>query len=161
MVKSAHAWNFFFPQRLFRLTNRFHTLMCCTNSLSALSLGFLVRNKSECHWFSGCLYSGGNLEAKCRGPAPERINAALSLLFLVMLLPLIDEGFTAREHEVHHAGQLVGHRGVRAWRLCQLVATESERRKGAHPSESAGRISGDFGEFAPGDESCHELFAIE
>ena len=45
--------------------------------------------------------------------------------------------------------------------LCQLVATEAEGRRDGHPSESAGRISGDFGELAPGDESCRELFAVE
>jgi hypothetical protein len=31
----------------------------------------------------------------------------------------------------------------------------------AHPSESVGRILGKFGEFAPGNESCRKLFAIE
>jgi hypothetical protein len=31
----------------------------------------------------------------------------------------------------------------------------------AHPSESIGRILGEFGEFAPGNESCRELSAIE
>jgi hypothetical protein len=30
-----------------------------------------------------------------------------------------------------------------------------------HPSESVGRISGDFGDFAPRNESRRELFAIE
>jgi hypothetical protein len=30
-----------------------------------------------------------------------------------------------------------------------------------HPSESRGRISGDFGDFAPCDEPCCELFAKE
>jgi hypothetical protein len=39
------------------------------------------------------------------------------------------------------------------WRLgfVNFVTTEAERREDAYPSESAGRISGDFGEFAPGD----------
>ena len=30
-----------------------------------------------------------------------------------------------------------------------------------HPSESVGRILGEFGEFAPVNESCRKLFAIE
>ena len=46
-------------------------------------------------------------------------------------------------------------------RLCQLVETEAERRQEKRPSERVGRILGDFGEFAPGNESHRELFAIE
>jgi hypothetical protein len=34
------------------------------------------------------------------------------MLFLIALLALVDEGFAARKHEVHHPGELVGHRSV-------------------------------------------------
>jgi hypothetical protein len=46
-------------------------------------------------------------------------------------------------------------------RLCQLVEAEKERRQERASSENVGRISGDFGDFAPRNESRCELFAIE
>jgi hypothetical protein len=45
--------------------------------------------------------------------------------------------------------------------LCQLVETEAEKRQEKRPSERVGRILGDFGDFAPGNESRREVFAIE
>jgi hypothetical protein len=59
-------------------------------------------------WFGGW----GNLEAEGSRAAPEGINAALTLVFLVMLLPLVDGGFATRVHEVHHAGELMGDGGI-------------------------------------------------
>jgi hypothetical protein len=55
----------------------------------------------------------GNLEAERSRAAPEGIDAALTLLFFVMPLALVDEGFAPREHEVHHAGELMGDCGIR------------------------------------------------
>lgn len=45
-------------------------------------------------------------------------------------------------------------------RLCQLKETNAERREPVPPSENAGRILGDAGEFTPCDESCRELFGV-
>ena len=47
--------------------------------------------------------------------AARRLRAAMlrwRCCSFVVLLALVDEGFAAREHEVHHAGELVGDRGV-------------------------------------------------
>jgi hypothetical protein len=43
--------------------------------------------------FSGCLRGWGDLKTEGGSTSPEGRDAALSLLFLVTLLPLIDEGF--------------------------------------------------------------------
>jgi hypothetical protein len=48
--------------------------------------------------------------------------------------------------------------------LCGSVNLSRLRRKDGrkeHPSENVGRMSGDFGDFAPRNESRRELFAIE
>jgi hypothetical protein len=42
-----------------------------------------------------------------------RVNAALTLLLFIVLLALVDEGFATREHEVHHACELMGDGGIR------------------------------------------------
>ena len=65
-------------------------------------------------WFSGRFRVGSDLETKRGRAASERRDAALALLLLVVLLTLVDKGFAAREHEVHHARKLVGDRGVGA-----------------------------------------------
>ena len=57
----------------------------------------------------------GDLEAEGGRAAPEGIDAALTLLFFVMLLALVDEGLATCQHEIHHARELVGHCGVGAW----------------------------------------------
>jgi hypothetical protein len=54
----------------------------------------------------------GDLEAESSSAAPEGINAALTLLFFIVLLPLVDEGLATPEHEVHHAGEFVGDGGI-------------------------------------------------
>ena len=53
----------------------------------------LSRNPAEKDWFSGSLCIRLELESECRSTSPEGRDAALALLFLIALLPLVDEGF--------------------------------------------------------------------
>jgi hypothetical protein len=55
----------------------------------------------------------GNPEAEGCRAASEGINVALTLLFFIVLLALVEEDLAAREHEVHHAGELMGDGGIR------------------------------------------------
>jgi hypothetical protein len=63
---------------------------------------------------SGYLTGWGDFETKCTGATAKCCDIALPLLLFITLLPLVDESFAAREHEVHHAGELVGHCGIGA-----------------------------------------------
>lgn len=84
--------------------------------------------------FSGRLAGRGDLEAQRGRATPERGDAAFALLLLVALLPLVDEGFAAREHEVHHARELVGDRGIGARLVharAQPAVERTERRVAA------------------------------
>jgi hypothetical protein len=54
--------------------------------------------------FSGSGRVWLELESECGSTSPEGCDAALALLFLIALLALVDESFTAREHEIDHAG---------------------------------------------------------
>jgi hypothetical protein len=56
------------------------------------------------HWIYAVAQGGG--------AALEGGDAALALLFFVALLALVDEGFAAGQHEVHHPRELVGRGGV-------------------------------------------------
>ena len=47
------------------------------------------------------------MEAKRGSTALQGSDAPLTPLFFVELLPLVDKGLAAGEHEVHHARQLV------------------------------------------------------
>jgi hypothetical protein len=68
-----------------------------------------------------------DLEAQRGGAALECGDISLALLFFVALLSLIDEGFAAGQHEIHHARQLVGRGGVGP-RLVHAAAQPSVKR---------------------------------
>lgn len=75
------------------------------------------------------------LESEGGSTSPEGCDAALALLFLIALLPLVDEGFAAREHEVQPCGQACGR--PRYWRAaCPCVSTAGGRTRRA-PSRCA------------------------
>jgi hypothetical protein len=57
-----------------------------------------------------------------------------------------------------HAGRVHLHRRRGSVNLSRLRRKDGRKKR---PSERVGRILGDFGEFAPGNESRRELFAIE
>src|SRR5438105_3554296 len=62
--------------------------------------------------FSSRLRDGIDLEAEGGRAALESGEGTLALLLFVSLLTLLDEGFTASKHEVHHAGELVSSGGI-------------------------------------------------
>jgi hypothetical protein len=53
-----------------------------------------------------------DVEAQGGGATLEGGDAPLALLFFVALLSLVDEVFTAGQHEIHHACELVRRGGV-------------------------------------------------
>ncbi len=53
------------------------------------------------------------MESQGCGTTLESGDVTFALLRFVTLLALIDEGFTAGEHEIHHARQLVCSGGIR------------------------------------------------
>ena len=55
-----------------------------------------------------------DVEAQGGGATLEGGDAPLALLFFVALLSLVDEVFTAGQHEIHHACELVRRGGVGA-----------------------------------------------
>src|SRR5260370_3968827 len=85
---------------------------CWPNKRQLLSGLDALKKASGRDRFSGSRQVWLELESEGGSTAPEGCDAALALLFLIALLPLIDEGFAAREHEVHHPGELVSDGGV-------------------------------------------------
>ena len=62
-------------------------------------------NKAGSGRFSCESQGRAELEAECGG-------TELALLLFIVLLALVDEGFAACEHLIHHAGELVRDRSV-------------------------------------------------
>ena len=62
--------------------------------------------------FSGGRCRGHDCKAECGGATLEGGDAALALLLLVVLLTLIDIGFTAGQRAIHHARRFVRGGGI-------------------------------------------------
>ena len=75
------------------------------------SLAWLLPLAAASAWLAGCT---GNAEAQGGGATLEGGDGPLALLFFVALLSLVDEVFTAGQHEIHHACELVRRGGVGA-----------------------------------------------
>lgn len=64
-------------------------------------------------------------------------------MFFVALLALVDEGLAAREHEVHHARQLVGDGAIRAGQATGDAKRNALVRFVSHLQTTSGTISQD------------------
>lgn len=71
------------------------------------------KKQNEFRWFSCWRGRRIDVEAQGGGATLEGGDAPLALLFLA-LLSLVDEVFTAGQHEIHHACELVRRGGVGA-----------------------------------------------
>ena len=69
-------------------------------------------------------------EAQYRSASLEGGDRAQTLLLLVALLPLVDEGFAAGENEARHARQLVRGRGVRSRLVLSSAQPAVKRTEG-------------------------------
>ena len=84
-------------------------------------------NKAGSGRFAYEYHGRADLEAECCGSALEGGDATLALLLFVVLLPLVDEGFAACEHEVNHSRELVGDGRIGAWLVHATAQTTIER----------------------------------